>query len=196
LNNESRSDEELIEAVQRKDAEGLRVIYERYKHKIYSYVLHLLQDSQLAEDCAHDVFIQVYEKASLYKPTAKFSSWLFQIARNKAMDSLRRSKVRRAASLEKPIGDEAEGDTLKDLLAGRGLNPAEAAQSAEIVALVRAGLEKLGDTDKQLVLLCDMQGLPHKEVAGILGYSEQTITVKLYRARKRLAQILKIEDVL
>ena len=57
---------------------------------------------------------------------------------------------------------------------------------AEIVKLVRAGIAKLNDKDKQLILLCDLEGLPHKEVGQILNYSTETITVKLYRARRRL----------
>lgn len=190
-----KSDEELIENVKEGCMDSFKTLYERYKTKIYNYLYHLIENKQSAEDCAHDVFIHLYKNAAMYSPKAKFSSWLYRMAKNMAFDFLRKSKIRRAVSLDEPLDSSEDPVSLSELLSNQDLSPAKAAESAEIVKLVKAGISRLNDKDKQIVLLCDIEGLSHKEAAEILGYTTETITVKLYRARHRLAQILKIEGL-
>lgn len=192
---DSRTDEELIGNVKNGDQDSFRTLYDRYKSKIYGYVLHLIENKECAEDCTHDIFIHLYKMASHYSPTAKFSSWLYKMAKNMALDTLRKQKIRRAVSLDDPVSSSDESLPLGELLAGCDLDPEKAAESAEIVKLVQAGIGKLNETDRQLILLCDMEKISHKEAGEILGYPTQTITVKLYRARQRLAKILEIEDL-
>ena len=190
-----KSDEELIENVKEGCMDSFETLYERYKAKIYNYLYHLIENKQSAEDCTHDVFIHLYKNAAMYSPKAKFSSWLYRMAKNMAFDLLRKSKIRRAVSLDKPLESFEDAVPLSELLSNQEISPAKAAESAEIVNLVRAGISRLNDKDKQIVLLCDIEGLSHREVGEILGYPTETITVKLYRARRRLGKILKLEGL-
>ena len=192
----AESDEELIAKVQQGSEESFRVLYDRYKQKIYNFSYHFFGNAALAEDCTQETFIRIYQKSFRYKPTAKFSSWLFQMAKNIAIDTLRKNKLRRAESLEGSfeIG-EGEKSSLENLLSDASSGPGIEAQKEEIAELVRRGIAQLKESDRQIVVFCDLQGMPHEEAAKILGYSTQTLTVKLYRARQRLAAILKIEGL-
>ena len=82
---------------------------------------------------------------------------------------------------------------MSNFLSDPALGPEKVAESKETADWIRQGITKLKDADRQIILLCDMEGLPHEEAARILGYTTQTLTVKLHRARQRLASILKIE---
>ena len=143
-----------------------------------------------------DVFIQLYRKASLYQPTSKFSSWLYKMAKNIALDAFRKNKTRKTVSLDRPLGDEKSGTAgapLSDLLPAEGQDPALLASNHELAALLEKAISALPEKDREIIVLCDIQGLPHKEAGDIVGCSEQTLTVKLYRARKKLAEILNIK---
>ncbi len=137
----------------------------------------------------------------MYSPSAKFSSWFYRMARNLALDALRRRKIRQTASLDAEA-ESADADggvitSLNERIQSADALPDAAMASEELQQLLRQGLLRLNEKDRQIVLLCDIQGLPHKEVAEILGYPTKTVTVKLYRARQRLAQLvgLKKEDL-
>ena len=191
-----KTDEELIEGVKSGGMDSFRILYDRYKLKIYNYLYHLLESREQAEDCAHDLFIQLFKKASLYSPKAKFSSWLYCMAKILAFDALRKNKTRRARALDQPVDSSEDSVLLGELLPDPGPGPEKAAESKEIAGMVRESIAKLNEKDKQIILLCDMQGLSHQEVSEILGDSINTITVRLYRARRRLAEILKKEGLL
>ena len=190
-----RPDEDLIEEVKTGVMQSFKELYNRYNTKIYRYIYHLIENRESAEDCTHDVFIHLYKMAGHYTPKAKFSSWLYKMAKNMAFDAIRKRQIRRTTSLDAPVDTSDEGTLLRDLLASHDLNPEKAAESAEIVRLVKKGISKLNDMDKQIILLCDMEKLSHKEVGEILDYPTETVTVKLYRARQRLAKLLRIEGL-
>ena len=189
------SDEELIEGVQRGSEECFRSLYVRYKLPLFNYLYHFLKERQAAEDCLQDVFIRLYQKAKMYQPSSKFSSWLYQMAKNAALDVLRKSKTHQAASLDAPLKTEESGATLTDFIKSGDADPRSLSISKDLASLVHAAIAKLEESDREIIILCDIQRLPHKEVGEIMGYSAETIAVKLYRARQKLAGILKIEDL-
>ena len=189
-----RNDEELVEGVKNGSMECFKEIYHRYRSGIYNYLYHLLGSREGAEDAAHDVFIRLYKKADVYRPEAKFSSWLYRMAKNAGLDAMRKLKTRRASSLEAPAGAFENAPALSEFLADPGPDPEKTVERDEIIRRVREGLLKLREKDRELVVLCDIQGLPHKEVADILGHSVNTVAVMLYRARHKLAGILKIRE--
>lgn len=196
MDTSQRSDEELIENVKQGCMDSFRTLYERYRTRIFNFIYHLVENRQSAEDCTHEVFIHLYKNAAMYSPKAKFSSWLYRMAKNMAFDLIRKGKVRRAVSLDEPMGSSDDAAPLSEHLSNQDAGPAKTAESAETVKLVQAAISKLNTGDKQIILLCDMEGLSHKEAGEILGYPTGTITVKLYRARQRLAKILEPEGLL
>lgn len=175
--------------------ESFEILYERYKSPIFGFLFHLLRDRQTAEDCTHDVFIRLYKKAGHYRAKAKFSTWLYQMARNAAIDLLRMKKLRVSAPLDAPLNElEEGGNTLADLLSHKGASPDQVVESQEAVQMIRRGILRLNDDDREIITLCDIQGLPHKEAAKVLKMRPGTVTVKLFRARRRLAAILGLKE--
>jgi RNA polymerase sigma-70 factor, ECF subfamily len=186
-----RSDETLVREVAEGSMDSFRILYERYRTRIFNFAYHLLADRAAAEDCAQDVFLRLHANAARYRPDGRFSSWLYRIARNAAMDAHRRRRVRRAASVDAPVSADSAA-ALKDLLASSEAGPDRVAESKEIAGLLRRAVLSLEAEDRQLVYLCDMEGLPHAEVAAITGLSTGHVAVKLHRAHKKLAERLRL----
>lgn len=188
------SDEALVEQVKAGSMPCFQELYDRYKVRIYSYLYQILRNKEQAEDCAHDVFILLFNKANLYSPKSKFSSWLYKIAKNMALDLLRKNKVRKSISLDEELEkDDSSLFTLHEMLENPDAGPSQIAQSEEMKALLQKAIEQLSEEERQVITLCDIQGLPHQEVSEIIGAKPKTVAVKLFRARKKLAEILKIK---
>ncbi len=187
-----RSDEELIESVKKGSEMDFRVLYGRYKRPIYNYLYHFLENRSSAEDCAQDVFLRLYRKASKYDPVeGSFSSWLFRMAKNVALDLLRRNKLRRTQSLDTPLsGDEGKEFSLKELVASDAPDVHQNIETEERKLMLEKALWKLSAEDREPLILCDIEGMSHKKAAEILGCVSGTLTVRLFRARQKLAVIL------
>ncbi len=186
-------DEVLIEGLKNGSMESLRAIYEKYKGALYGYLYHLLGNHEAAEDCIQDVFVHLFERAKQYKAGTRFSSWLYQMAKNMAYDLMRKNKVRRAVSLDREIESEEGATSIANLIAS-DVDTEKTILSNEQEALLRKTILMLGETDRELITLCDLQEMSYREAGEVLGYSEDVISTMLYRARKRLAKLLKLED--
>ena len=186
------SDEELIRGVQKGSESDFKMLYDRYKTPLFNFLYHFLGERQAAEDCLQDVFIRIYKKAHRYQPTSKLSSWLYAMARNAALDLLRKMKVRRAFSLDAPVEIESEA-SLGDLIKSETPDARSASISRESAEAIHSAIAQLEPADRQVLILCDIQEMPYKEVGEVLGFSAETIAVKLFRARQKLAGILKVE---
>ena len=173
--------------------DSLRAIYEKYKQLLYNFLYHLLGSHELVEDCIQDVFVHLQEKSRHYKAGTRFSSWLYQVAKNMAYDLMRKNKIRRAVSLDQVVESEDSSASVANLVASEE-NIEKTVLNNEQEVLLRKAILALGETDRELITLCDLQGMSYRETGEILGYPEATISTKLYRARKRLAKILKLED--
>lgn len=171
--------------------ESYRVLYDRYKAPLYNFLYQLLRSRESAEDCLQETFIHLYRKARSFRSESKFSTWLYQIARNAGLDEIRRRKLRGHASLDVP---PEEGGAVPEPAAPGRDAPDAVAASRDLAERLRAGLDRLDPRDREVIALCDIQGLPHEEAGRILGEAAGTVTVRLYRARRRLAAILGMKE--
>jgi len=187
------TDERLIAQVAQGCRESYRRIYEKYRNAIFNFVFQILRNRQIAEDCTQEVFFRLYHQAAKYKPVFKFSAWLYGIARNLALDFIRKKKVRSAVSLEAEGGPEGTGGSLRELIGTDEFSPEKIAASKEAVELLWSGIRRLELSDREVILLCDIQELPHREAAQVLGIKPAAVTVRLYRARRRLAGLLGLK---
>jgi len=187
-----KSDELLIEEVKKGSRSSFGLLYKRYRNAIYNYLYYILGTSQTAEDCTQDVFIRLFDKASLYREPNKFSSWIYRMAKNIAFDALRKMKVRRARSLDEALGSSDSDITLKDVIADKTQpRPDQTAQTKELLARLETTLRQLSENDQQLIVLCDLQELKHEDVAQIMDYKTESVPVMLHRAKKRLAELMR-----
>lgn len=165
------SDQELVRRVAAEDEEAFRELYERFSDRAFRYALTLLRNRHLAEEVAQEAMIAVWKSAARFEGRSKVSTWIFGIARNKALDLLRREK---------------RGDRVPDvpLVAP---DPAPAIRRQELVAHAIGGLP---EAQREVVFLTFYEGLSYGEIAGVLGIPEGTVKSRMFHAKRRLAEAL------
>lgn len=184
-------DWQLVTLVQQGRKDSFDELMARYKRPVMSFIYRMTGDAGGTEDLAQDVFFKAY--LAICKPgfkckSGEFSTWLFQIARNTAIDSLRRKSHRRAESLES-LPDKGTGLVSSEPSADRA---AISSETGRAVALAVAGLP---EAQRELVILSEYNGLSYSQIADIVKTTVKSVETKLYRARQtlrsRLASYLK-----
>jgi RNA polymerase sigma-70 factor, ECF subfamily len=161
---------ELMLALQRGDATALRHLVALYNQKLFSFVVRMVGDAPASEDIVQETWLSLYERRMSYTPTHRFSTWLFTIARRKALSELRRRKVR--VMVRSLTTNDRDGET-------RQLEPAQAtfaqpdasADGALVSVIVERALERLSPQQREIVLLRDVEGFDNDEIAQILQWS-------------------------
>jgi RNA polymerase sigma-70 factor (ECF subfamily) len=165
-------DPQVVAAARRGDVAAFEILVRRYQGDVWRLAVHLLHDESLADDVTQEAFVRAFRFLPRYRGEAKFSTWLFTIARNCANDEMRRSGRRR--NLQGRLDQE------------RPRTPSD-----ESVALeVREALAALPMDLREPVVLIDMFGASYAEVAGILGTPVGTVKSRVHRARSTLAHSL------
>jgi RNA polymerase sigma-70 factor (ECF subfamily) len=183
-------DEDLLDRFRRGQAEAFGQLVRRYERELYGYLRRYLGDGCLAEDVFQNTFLQVYVKSGQYEPGRPVRPWLYTIATNQAIDALRRNGRHQAVSLDEPRADGGEGELarLMEMLHSRGPSPVESASAAERREQVRAGVERLPDFLKQVLILAYYQGLKYREIADVLGVPVGTVKSRLHAALVKLQE--------
>jgi RNA polymerase sigma-70 factor (ECF subfamily) len=186
----SCTDEELLERFRRKQTEAFGVLVRRYERELYGYLRRYLGDASLAEDVFQNTFLQLYIKSGQYEPGRPVRPWLYTIATHQAIDALRRNNRHQAVSLDETRTDAGDGELvgLMELLESRGPAPVDAATAEERREQVRAGVERLPDFLKQVLVLAYYQGLKYREIADILGIPVGTVKSRLHAALVKLQE--------
>jgi RNA polymerase sigma-70 factor, ECF subfamily len=156
-------------------SEGFAELYERAFPRVYAYVASLLRDRSAAEDVTAQAFERAYRKRRSYRPArGSMDAWLFGIARNAALDELRKRK--RRAVLEVDPEDDASP------------SPEDQAELALRRETVRAALRSLDGHERDLIALKFAGGLSNVEIAGVLGVSESNVGTRLHRTITKLRE--------
>jgi RNA polymerase sigma-70 factor (ECF subfamily) len=182
------TDEQLLAAIRKGKREAFGVLVRRYEGELYGYLRRYLGDAELAEDVFQNTFLQVFTKIRQYESGRPARPWLYTIATNQAIDALRRAGRHQAVSLDLER-EEANSNDLPQLIRfveNRGNTPLEHAQGEERRQLVRAGVERLPEFLRGVVILAYYQGLKHKEIAEILSIPVGTVKSRLHAALCRL----------
>jgi len=162
-----------------------------YQDRLVAVLAHLLQNREAAEDLAQEVFLRIYRARSGYQPTARFSTWMFQIANNLARN-LRRDTGRRREILLN--GDESglnSADAAPRTIADKsGLMPTRQSEKSEMRAVVQAALETLTETQRMAVLLHRFDEMSYADIAATLDLSPSAVKSLLSRARESLREKL------
>jgi RNA polymerase sigma-70 factor (ECF subfamily) len=165
------TDARLIEQVAGGDETAFRTLYERYSERTLRYAYTLLRNRHLAEDVVQDTMVAVWKGADRFSGRSKVSTWIFGIARNKALDLLRREKRgARVPELKLVSPDPAPG--------------------IERDENVRTALETLSTDHREVVFLTFYEGLSYGEIAQLLDIPEGTVKSRMFHAKKRLAEVL------
>lgn len=176
----------------RNDVVGaFETLVERYQNRLVGILFHLVSNREEAEDLCQEVFLRIYKARKGYRPRAKFSTWLFTIANNLAVNHLRRKG--RAASV--PIGgsgtDSNAVASVAQHLASREGTPSAEMRHAELADVVREALAVLNEDQKLAVLLNKFEEMSYAEIADVMGRSPAAVKSLLARARNQLREQLE-----
>jgi RNA polymerase sigma-70 factor (ECF subfamily) len=171
-------DAELVTRALAGSEPAFRDLVVRYQRPVHGLIMRMVRDRGLAEDLSQEVFIKAYRALGTFDPKRKFSSWLFKIAHNTAIDQLRRRQVE-TVPLESP--DEEKTDLLALLPDPEGESPD--------TRLKRRSLAEA----REVVVLRFQEGLAYEEIAEITGLPLGTVKTHLHRARKAMVRTLTAE---
>jgi RNA polymerase sigma-70 factor (ECF subfamily) len=183
-------DAALMLRVKQGDTAAFTELVEKYKQPVINVIYRTLHDASEAEDLAQNVFIQVYKSADRYRVSAKFSTWLFTIARNLCLNEIRRRSRHRAESLDAPH-PEHEDQPLHQFEDKKEAAPPDRLLSGELEQKIQEVLASLPENQRTAILLCRQEELSYEEIAEVLGCSLSATKSLIHRGRETLKEKLK-----
>ncbi len=159
----------------------------RYERPIYGLIARMVRDEAQAEDLTQDTFLKMFRALARYDPTMRFSSWLFRIAHNTAIDYLRQRRLLIATPVDDP---DDESDPLQELPDPSAISPERSAERSELAAAVDRALDRVRPDYRAVLVLRYQEGLEYQDIADVLGAPLGTVKTFLHRARRDLAREL------
>ena len=182
-----REDTLVVRRVIRGDREAFEKLVNRHQERLFRYLYHLLRgDRGRAEEATQESFLKAFSHLSSYDPGKKFSTWLFAIARNLAIDEMKKAKPVSFST----VCDPAEGSAWLENRVREERTPAIICVEREEQRAVMKAVESLPTDYREVVVLRYFEGLPYLEIAQVLGLPVTTIKIRLFRAKKRLFELL------
>ncbi len=154
------SDEALMLRYQQGEVRAFEILLTRHRKPVFNFILRFVQNRELAEDLLQEAFLRVIRSAQKYQRQAKFTTWLYTIARNLCVDQSRRAKHRRTQSLDQSLSKDAEGGTLLDVTAGNDLPTDRKLVSKEIHKKLQAALGELAEDQREVFLMREFLDMP------------------------------------
>src|SRR6266478_3206201 len=184
----ARSDVQLMLDVKAGDEQSFALLLQRYRTPLVNFLYRMVRNREQAEDLAQEVFIRVYRARADYVPSAKFTTWLFRIATNLALNSLRDTRHQRMEiSLDAPVSADAEdGDERTLDVADKPPDIEQHLVEETRKAMIKHAIDKLPEKQRAAVLLHKYQELDYGEIAKILSCSESALKSLLFRAYEAL----------
>ncbi len=168
-----------------------RELLSRYERPVFSLVFRMVRDRSLAEDLAQESFIRAFNAIDSYDPTYKFSSWIFKIANNHAIDHLRKRRLDTVSIHGAPSASSAEEqERTRITLESREEQPDAYVESRELGGLVEEAIGRLRPEYRTAIMLRHVEGYAYEEIAETMDLPLGTVKTYLHRARKELKDIL------
>ena len=174
------------------DETAFEELVDAYRDRLISIFSHLVGKHETAEDLAQEVFLRVYRARENYRPTAKFSTWLFRIANNLASNSRRNSGRRREVTIagddSGPLGPRPQEQLVMEK---SGMMPSRMFVASETRDMVRSAVETLNERQRLAVLLNKFEGMSYADIGDAMDLTPQAVKSLLSRAREKLKAELK-----
>src|ERR1700692_921411 len=179
----ARSDVQLMLDVKAGDDSSFELLLRKYRTPLVNFLYRMVRDTATAEDLAQEVFLRVYRARKQYSPTAKFTTWLFRIATNLALNSVRDNRYRKLeTSLDAPV----EEDTIPMELRSPDMRIDEHLIERARAEVIRSAIWSLPEKQRAAVLLHKYEEMDYVEIARILDCSEGALKSLLFRAYETL----------
>src|SRR5580700_1606841 len=187
---ESYTDAEVMLRVKAGDQSAFDYLVQKYRRPLVSFMYRMARNTAVAEDLAQEVFLRVYRSRATYEASAKFTTWLYRIATNLAVNHARDTRHERPevqVSLDEP--DEESGTTLE--LPDGALTAEQAMVRRERMLAIRSRVEALPEQQRLAVIMHKYQQMDYKQIADVLKKSESATKSLLFRAYETLREQLK-----
>ncbi|MGE5091494.1 MAG: RNA polymerase sigma factor [Bacillota bacterium] len=183
----SATDQEVVVLARHGQDAAYRELVRRYERPVFSLVYRMVRDRELAEDLAQETFVKALNAIESYRPEFKFSSWIFKIANNAAIDQLRRRELDTLSLDGSPHAETPEAIEATALQIGdRQETALEEVEARELGGEIEAAIARLRPEYRSCILLRHVEGRPYEEIAEILGLPLGTVKTYIHRARNEL----------
>ncbi|MGD8317716.1 MAG: RNA polymerase sigma factor [Myxococcales bacterium] len=178
------SDEALLIAYRDGDSGAFEALLGRYRRPVFNFVLRLVKDHGRAEELYQDIWLRVIERCDDFRGDAKFSTWLYAIARNLCVDHQRKMRFRTHASLDAPNPGPGRGPG--ERLGNPGPSAEELAMAGSTRERIARAVQALPEEQREVFLLRQLQGLAFHEIAEVVGTPTNTVKSRMRYALQRL----------
>jgi RNA polymerase sigma-70 factor (ECF subfamily) len=186
------TDQEVVAAARRGEEAAYRELVRRYERPVFSLIYRMVRNRELAEDLSQETFIKVLNALGTYRPEFKFSSWVFKIANNAAIDQLRRRELDTLSLEGSPHADTAEKVEATALQIGeRAESALDEVANRELGGEIERAIAKLRPEYRTCILLRHVEGRAYEEIAEMLDLPLGTVKTYIHRARNELRIALR-----
>jgi len=183
------TDQVLVERVQSGDVAAFDILVRKYRERLYGIIYNLTSNREDAADLTQEAFIKAFSSINRFKGRSAFFTWLYRIGVNTALSHLKRNRFRRFFSLEH-IQDEGSSAQVLEMLAAKHKSE-KGALLSELQEKLNEAMQKLSPKHRTVVVLFEIEGLSHQEIADIVGCSVGTVRSRLHYAKQQLQADLK-----
>jgi RNA polymerase sigma-70 factor, ECF subfamily len=181
------TDQEVVSLARHGQDAAYRELVRRYERPVFSLVYRMVRDRELAEDLAQETFVKALNAIESYRPEFKFSSWIFKIANNAAIDHLRRRELDTLSLDGSPHAETPEAIEATALQIGdRQETALEEVEARELGGEIETAISRLRPEYRSCILLRHVEGRAYEEIAEILGLPLGTVKTYIHRARNEL----------
>lgn len=183
----SATDQEVVVLARHGQDAAYRELVRRYERPVFSLVYRMVRDRELAEDLAQETFVKALNAIESYRPEFKFSSWIFKIANNAAIDHLRRRELDTLSLDGSPHAETPEAMQATALQIGaRQETPLDTVEAKELGSAIEAAIGLLRPEYRSCILLRHVEGRAYEEIAEMLNLPLGTVKTYIHRARNEL----------
>lgn len=173
------------------DTAAFSELVERFQHRLVAVMHHLVGSAEEAEDLAQEVFLRVFRTRKKYTPKAKFSTWLFTIANNLALNALRDRQRRPVVPLEVRESGPLGPRPAENLAPTRDEPPSHNLHQQELAEVIRRALDGLNERQRMAIVLNKFEDMNYADIAEVMGLSAKAVKSLLSRARGKLREALQ-----
>ena len=181
------TEQQLVLRAKAGDDEAFAQLMRDNEKRIYNLTLRMTGNPEDAMDLAQEAFLNAWRGLKFFKGDSAFSTWVYRLASNACIDHLRRQKRRQDISAPMPVDEE--DDTPPDIPDDR-FQPEQELERQELRNAVSAGLSRLSDEHRQVLVMREINGLSYQEIADVLDLEAGTVKSRIARARNSLRKIL------
>jgi RNA polymerase sigma-70 factor (ECF subfamily) len=187
----SKTDQDVVALAKQGDESAYRELIRRYERPVFSLIYRMVRHRELAEDLSQETFIKVLNAVQSYRPEFKFSSWVFKIANNAAIDHLRRRELDTLSLEGSPHAETPEMVEATALqVSERQESQLEEVENRELGGQIEEAIQRLRPEYRSCILLRHVEGRTYEEIADVLGLPLGTVKTYIHRARNELRIML------